>query len=304
MIPIKDAITIFEQYKIDQLRNSDFLRFESDFFTGDFSAPNYVLCKTKEWLGITGGEDRFSSFKQKRPLLSFLKKRYHRPDKEPSFDNGLPLYGKKVTYSSGIPRGSAEYEEVYKHNYYANNEAEIELDYETGECKISSSYENEQLKENPILTTLFENYNYQEIYNPSINYTVMGDIENNVIAYMDICVDNAEFKTFLESEFANSKSSNVKLLDEVLDKYADKLDEVFKLTIEKEKQLNLYCRNTIDNFKVKDLPKLPEINKEDAKTLNEFIHKNIKRQIRYNKILDKKIELAKLRKKPKKTNKE
>lgn len=294
MIPIKDAITIFEQHKIDQLRNNDFLRFESDFFTGDFSAPNYIICKTKEWLGITGEEDRFSLFKQKRPLLSFLKKRYHCPDKEPFLSDGLPLYGKKVTYIDGIPKGSTEYEEIYKHNYYSDKDAKLKLNYDTGECEFSSSYENEQLKENPILTTLFENYDYQEIYNPSINYTVMGDIENNVIAYMDICVDNAEFKAFLESEFANSKSSNVKLLDEVLDKYANKVDEVFKLTIEKEKQLDLYDSNLIDRSTFKDISNLPPVLKRNATTLNEFIHKNIKRQIRYNKILDKRLIRNKL----------
>lgn len=283
MIPIKDAITIFEQHKIEQLRNSDFLKFEADFFMGDFSAPNYILCLTKQWLDIPGEEDRVRSFKPKRPLLSFLKKRYHRDDKEPLFDEGLPLYGKKVTYIDGKPIGSNEYEEVCKHNYYATSEQEIELDFKTGECKAGklntlSSNKNEQLKENPILTTLFENYDYQEIYNPSINYTVMGDIENNVIAYMDICVDNTEFKTFLESEFANSKSKNVELLDNALNKWVNKVDEVFKLTIEKEKQLNL-----------REISNLPEINKEDAKTLDEFIEKHIKRQIKYNKLLDKKI---------------
>ena len=295
MIPIKDAITIFEQHKIEQLRNSDFLKFECDFETSGFSANKYIMDRIQEWLDISWGESSLGLFKSKEPLLLFLKKRYHRTDKEPIVSEGLSLYGKKVTYFNGIPQGSNEYEEIYKHNYYATTEEEIELDFETGECKagklkVLSSNKNEQLKKNPILTTLFENYDYKGIYSPSINYTVMGDIENNIITYMDICVDNEEFKKFLESEFSKKPPSKYsELINKTLDKFVNKVEEVFRLTIEKNIQLNKVLVHLTGDS--------PKINKEDSKTLNEFIHKHIKRQIKYNKILDKKIKIGKYKKK-------
>lgn len=274
MIPIKEAITIFEQHKIDQIRNSDLIKFSSELYTSGFSAPEYIIGKIKEWVDY---EDGYGTFKPKNNLLSYLKKIYHREGKEPHIDEGLSLYGKKVTC---ISRVDSKYEEIYIWNYFPTGEYwEIECDFSIEAYKVKRFTDlNEKVKsvKEAIFTDLFENYNYEEIYNPSTNYTVMGDKVTNTITYMDICVDNTEFKTFLESEFNNDKSSKYgELINKTLEKYVNKVDEVFRITIEKKKLLD-------PAYIPRDFP---GIDKNEVKTLDEFIDKHIKRQIKYNKTL-------------------
>lgn len=281
MIPIKEAITIFEQYKINQIRDNNPIIFKTSF--DEFSAHKYIIDKVIEWLPLN--KDYAISIpiiKPNKSLLSFLKKKYHRLNKEPLFGEGLALYGKKVIYTDFRPRATHDYEEIYYWNYHEDKESEIEFDFSTDASKVKNYIDlNEEISvvKESIFTDLFENYDYQEIYNLSTNYTVMGDKVTNTICYMDISVDIKEFKTFLDSELINPQlSKHVEIINKMLEKYVNKVDEVFRSTIEKKKQLDSnYIPTEYDLSK--DLPK---IHREDVKTLDKFIEKYIKRQIKYN----------------------
>lgn len=246
MIPLKEAINIFEQYKISLMRDSNPHIFHAHSF-GGFSSYDYIISKTYEWLEI---EDipQIIPHSMGKGLLEYVSKKYYKSEGTTSIHKELQLYGKKPN--------SEEFIEVYI-NYYED----------------SSKIENKEPCQ------LFENYSYDGFYNYSINYTVMGDIETNKISYIDISVDENELKTFLESDVFNKKLPKyIVLINEAIDKYLDKVNKVFRETIEKETKKDPEYIPFMDHF-------TKRIIGIKADTLDEFLDKHIERQEEYNKTL-------------------
>jgi hypothetical protein len=176
MIPIKNAINLFEQYKIDFYRNNNPEPFEYEFSDKmDYKDKEVNFATNFQTAGCNG-----------ETLLSFIKKKYYLPctsEEEFKIIGKLQLYGKKFSQSiDGINYNEQKYIKIYL-NYYVD------------EIKRSD---------------LFENYDYLEIYNHSTNYTVIGDRVLNAIYYMDISVDNKEFKNFLEELEIDIRNRNKK----------------------------------------------------------------------------------------------
>jgi len=167
MIPIKEAINIFEQCKIDWLRG--------------FVLPDQQFGVETQLQAHFHNDHKIMG----KSLLSHEKIKYFKKTKdglESIFGEGLQLYGKNLEFSKeGYLYNELKYEKIYR-----------------------TVYDIEELN----VLDLFENYDYQEMYNPSINYTVMGYRENNIILYVDISVDNKEFKDFLNSLFTKEEKNN------------------------------------------------------------------------------------------------
>ncbi len=173
MIPIKEAINIFEQCKIDWLRG--FIPEEPQFgierqVLGNFIDKNKIMGK---------------------PLLFYTKKRYIKN----TILGKLQLYGKNYKLSmEGKSYNELEYIKVYLTAVKEENDL-LELRV----LKYPDIYDSNEL---------FENYNYVSMYNPSTNYTVIGDRRIHYIEYMDISVDNNEFGDFLNNLFTKEEKIN------------------------------------------------------------------------------------------------
>lgn len=272
MIPLKEAINIFEQHKISLMRDKNPHIFHTSSFGGStgFSSYDYIISKTSEWLEI---EDipQIIPHSMGKGLLDYVSKKYYKSDGTSSIHKELQLYGKKPN--------SKEFIEVYI-NYYENSSQEIEFNLKDRFFKlIKKSISNSNKIENKEPCQLFENYNYDGFYNYSINYTVMGDIETNKISYIDISVDENELKTFLESDvFSKKLPKHIVLINEAIDKYLDKVNKVFRETIEKETKKDPKYIPFMDHF----TKRIIEIK---ADTLDEFLDKHIELQEKYNKTL-------------------
>lgn len=275
MIPLKEAVNIFEQRKISLMRDNNhhiFNVFHSNL-EGRFSSYDYIICKVKEWIG----EKEFPQYfppQMGKGLLDYVSI-FYLGDKD-CYDcgstEGIFLYGKGVRYG--------DYNEI------------VEIDHKYTRTK-RHFYINKSSKYTPCIETrvgyledqdylIFENYNYDEIYNPTINYTVQGNKKSNIIKYVDISVDEDELKTFLESDIFNEKLPEyVVLINNAIDKYLDKVNKVFKETIDKKLAKNIEYVPYLDHFDYSDeFPKIPI-----TKTFDEFLDKHIERQEEYNKTI-------------------
>jgi hypothetical protein len=191
MIPIKDAITIFEQHKINYIMDNN--PGLADYSFGKEPQTYYLENKAS-------GKD----------LLSFIKKKHINDidgvnyiNSENTIFGDLQLYGKE--YKREIARLTdpllysldARYEEIYPKWYPV--------------VDPHNEFPNEFLKNSKTVYNLYENYDYHSIYNPSTNYTVMKDNHTGTITYVDISVDNEEFKQFLEKIFISSDEMKLEL---------------------------------------------------------------------------------------------
>lgn len=271
MIPLKEAINIFEQHKISLMRDKNPHIFHTSSFGGStgFSSYDYIISKTYEWLEIEDIPQIIPSSMGKG-LLDYVSKEY-RGGMEVfyEFTEGFLLYGKSVRYNTynGFLDISNEYTYTRRH-FYIDGSSKYKPCIETG---IGYLEDPDYL--------IFENYNYNEIYNPTINYTVQGNKESNIIKYIDISVDENELKTFLESDvFSKKLPKHIVLINEAIDKYLDKVNKVFRETIEKETKKDPEYIPLMDHF----TKRIIEIK---ADTLDEFLDKHIELQEKYNKTL-------------------
>ena len=173
MISIKEAINIFEQYKIDWFRGTPFGNFNGHQF-GTERPTSFCLGPTEKGHHIMG-----------KNLLHYINRRYPDSTFQSIIPGELQLYGKKNNPSiEGKTYNELEYIRIYLDF--------PEMEDETLELGILTNLDW-------IRTQLFENYDYKTMYNPSTNYTVMGNRKTNNIQYVDISVDNKEFKEFLDN---------------------------------------------------------------------------------------------------------
>lgn len=286
MIPLKEAINIFEQHKISLMRDKNPHIFHTSSFGGStgFSSYDYIISKTSEWLEI---EDipQIIPFSMGKGLLDYVSKDISKyewfeiediskeykggTDFVYEFTEGLLLYGKDVIYNNynEVLYISNEYTYTRRH-FYIDKSSKYKPCIETG---IGYLEDLDYL--------IFENYNYNEIYNPTINYTVQGNKESNIIKYIDISIDENELKTFLESDvFSKKLPKHIVLINEAIDKYLDKVNKVFRETIEKETKKDPEYIPLMDHF----TKRIIEIK---ADTLDEFLDKHIELQEKYNKTL-------------------
>lgn len=164
MIPLKEAINIFEQRKIDRYRLDTW--------------KDYACFGEGRVLGL----DVISIPYMRYSLLSYIKKQYLDNNEVIVIKGELQLYGKYP----GVSRYGETYNELTYNKIYR---VQFPID--------SLNDTKEEVKN----LDFFENYDYESIYNPSTNYTVMRDRLSNNIIYTDISVDNEEFKEFLDKIF-------------------------------------------------------------------------------------------------------
>lgn len=285
MIPLKEAINIFEQRKISLMRDNNHHIFDVFHLNleGRFSSYDYIICKIKEWLEFEGKEfPQYIPPQMGKSLLDYVSIFYLGGKDYFGSTEGLFLYGSSTEglflYGKGVRYG--DYNEIVEIDHkYIRTKRHFYIDKSSKyipciETKVGYLEDQDYL--------IFENYNYDEIYNPTINYTVQGNKESNIIKFIDISVDENELKTFLESDVFNEKLPEyVILINNAIDKYLDKVNKVFKETIDKKLAKNIEYVPYLDHFDYSDeFPKIPI-----TKTFDEYLDKHIERQEEYNRSL-------------------
>jgi len=230
MVPLKEAINIFEKHKINKITNDNPLLYRSEWAMSGFSSTNHILEKIMQKKLDIEVENRCPDDDIKiagKSLLKLVVKKYHSPDRDPSIGEGLQLYGKLHTEITETAYGNSEieFEKVYLH-YYADKESEIELDVETGKSTVINKVPLDDWI-NEELCDLFENYDYDSLYNPSINYTVMGSRKENKIRYTDISVKLDELMELINHVFNIIPSEYTPIIDDMVSKYGDTINKVW-----------------------------------------------------------------------------
>jgi hypothetical protein len=242
MISLKEAINIFEKHKIEKVTNKNPFLFRSEFKNpseggelGEFSANNYILGKVQE---LKGQRAELWDGSSGKSLYHFLSKKYHHVNGTTSTSSILRLYGKKHKENNEDPTGNndIEFERIYL-DYYPITSQEMEASFDA----VVKERDNKDCSQ------LFENYNYIGFYNPSINYTVMGDRKTNTIRYTDISVRFEELMVLIGHELANPPNEYNAIINEMLDKYVDIINKVWRQTEELKSQLRI-LRNKHEKF--------------------------------------------------------
>lgn len=311
MIPIKEAINIFEKHKIEKIKNDNPLLYRSEWEMSGFSTINYIIQKITE----IPFENRYPNDSiniAAKSLLKLVSKRYNRPDRDPHIQEGLQLYGKAHTEISETPYGNSEieFEKIYK-EYYPLTSEEIEIALKSDKISL-----DDIKKEDKIPCELFENYDYDSFYNSSINYTVMGSKHENKIRYTDISVKFGELMELIDREFKIMPAEYNLILDDMISKYGDTITNVWKQTRELYEQIHILKvkqDEALGLYKEHDLPsevwqsdvvcdQILEIQRERAKLesfnrwhresksyekdLDAFFKEDIKLQKEYNNEID------------------
>jgi hypothetical protein len=250
MVPLKEAINIFEKHKINKIKNDNPLLYKAEGSISPFSSTNYILEKIRqEKFEIYSPQDDIKI--AGKSLLKLVSKKYYIPNRDPSIGEGLQLYGKAHTEITETPYGNngIEFEKIYL-NFYADTflnmpSQEIEIDVETGKSTVINKVPLDDWV-NEELCDLFENYDYDSLYNPSINYTVMGSWKENKIRYTDISVKLDELMELINREFNTIPSEYTPVIDDMVSKYGDTINKVWKQTRELHDQVHILKINYVE----------------------------------------------------------
>lgn len=185
-IPIKDAINILEDCKLD------LVTYNNDF---PYNDPD----PSSESLGTVPVEGRHAL-----NIIKLAAKRWNSKDNKShtntNASNILHLYGKKSPCETA-------FEKVYIDQFPTGQTVDITYDYTTGEViNEITTFEVITWDYSKYNCDLFENYNYTNRYDPNINYTVLGHKRSDTIQYYDISLDYAEFMEFIDKIFKDKSN--------------------------------------------------------------------------------------------------
>ncbi len=173
-VPLKDAINLFEQHR----DNNSILSTEDPFRSTDSQGDSFLIIQPPKV----------------NHLISYVAKEVHSTVSGLSYHiKGLQLYGKKYEKENILPYDDREYEKVY-----------IEIigvpfdDPMTGYV-IGDNYNYH----------LFEDYNYQDLYDIATNYTVLGNKKKGVINFTHISVKLEDLIKLINTHFSKSSDSEI-----------------------------------------------------------------------------------------------